>query len=126
MSERLAKLKLSTRARELLLLIDLHSERNWETGEIEHFWVPSAYTQYLTLKGNELRPQLNHDMLRAMGVRYEIDVDGGGDAACLKGLEKKRLIERPRTSLSGKYIYVITELGRCICEDMMDEARSKI
>lgn len=58
-------MKLSKRAAELLLLIDRVTDRDWDTGEVHHYYVPSS----------------------ADGV------SGSGDARCLRSLEAKGLIE---------------------------------
>ena len=58
-------MKLSKRARELLLLVDKRTDRDWDTGEVKYYYVPAA--------GD--------------------GVSGSGDARCLKSLEAKGLIE---------------------------------
>jgi len=114
------KHKLSTRAKELLLLIDCHCKKDWGTGDEKRFWVPSAYHQYITVDSNIQR---NHDLLRIMGVAYDQWVSGAGDAASLKSLERKRLIEPRKLQ---KYAYMMTEEGRCVVEDLLNEARSAL
>ena len=96
-------MKLSERAKSLLMLIDQNTERNPD-GELKRFWVPSAYTQYFYI-GKELS---------------EIWVQGSGDANALKGLERKGLIKRPNTQLPNKFVYAITEDGRLAIEQMQE------
>jgi len=58
-------MKLSDRAKELLLLVDKATDRDWDTGAIKRYFIP-----------------LVRD-----------NVSGPGDARCLKSLEDKGLIE---------------------------------
>ena len=59
------KYTLSKRAKELLLLVDKRTDRDWDTGQIRRYFVP-----------------LCRD-----------NVSGAGDARCLQSLEAKGLIE---------------------------------
>ena len=90
-------LKLSERAKLLLSLVDNACEVDWTTGEVHRFFVPQAREYHLP----------------DGGFTY---ISGAGDANALKGLARKGLIERPLTSLTAEYCYVITEAGRMALE----------
>lgn len=96
-------MKLSHRAKVLLLLVDDHTEKDWTTGKLTRFFVPSAYAEY---------PDWSKD---------SVWVSGAGDANTFKGLENKGLIKRPRTELPNKYVYEITEEGRIEAEKIRSE-----
>jgi len=68
------KYTLSKRAKELLLLIDKRTDRDWDTGVVRRYFVP-----------------LCRD-----------NVSGSGDARCLRSLETKGLIE-PMKLLAYSY-----------------------
>jgi hypothetical protein len=89
--------RLSPRAELLLWIVGQNTERDWSTGELKRFFVPHA-SQYF------YRPSPD----KPLGYTY---ISGSGDANALKGLARRGLIERPRTSLSGEYIYALTEDG---------------
>lgn len=98
------KPKLSDRAKVLLWIVNDNTERDWSTGKVSRFFVP--------------QPQIGG----AYHVRGETtDVSGASDAAIFKSLEKKGLIERPKTNLGGKYIYMITEEGLLAIESFRQE-----
>jgi len=80
-------MKLSSRAKELMLIIDRATDRDFTTKTIQRYWVPQG-------QGND-------------------GVWGAGDARCLRSLESKGLIERMPLS---DYSYAITEEGRLIAE----------
>lgn len=86
-------MKLSERAKDLLILINEFTDRNWETGEILRYFIP------------------NNEKWSDVLDRH-ILVSGAGDARILKSLEGKGLIERPpRASSLTHYVYAITEDG---------------
>lgn len=96
--------KLSERALILLKIVDDKTDRNWVTGELYLFFVPSIGAYYVNLRGKEVRTH----------------VSGAGDARAFKALEARGLIERPKTSMRGDYIYAITEAGRIEIEKHRD------
>lgn len=100
-------MKLSYRAKLLLLLIDHKCDVDWTTGEIKRFYVPSPNFEY-GVPG--LPPKQQEE-----GVW----VQGAGDANAFKGLERRGLIRRPKTTLPNKYVYVITEDGRRVVEGLL-------
>lgn len=80
-------MKLSDRARELLLIIDRKTDRDFLNKTIDRYYCPMTYG----------------------------GVSGAGDANCLRGLERKGLIERMPV---GDYSYAITEEGRLIAQEI--------
>ena len=80
-------MKLSCRAKELLLLIDHKTDRDFSSKTIDRYYIP--------IGGD--------------------GVWGAGDANCLRGLERKGLIERMPV---GDYSYAITEEGRLIAQEV--------
>ncbi len=95
--------KLSHRAKLLLWIVYEHTDKDWSTGELKRFFVPSAYPYSVP------------------GLDYGTTVSGSGDAAILRSLERTGLIERPRTNLSQKYVYAITEEGLMMVESYREE-----
>jgi hypothetical protein len=90
-------LKLSERARILLRIVDEASEVDWATGEVRHFFVPSA---------SPYHPD-----------NCEWTYVAGSDASVFKSLERKGLIKVPKTTLPNKYVYVITEDGHKVNQE---------
>ncbi len=80
---------ISSRAKEILLVIDKATDREEDTGEISRYWVPLG-------RGND-------------------NISGAGDARCLRSLETKGLIKRMPAS---SYSYAITEEGRLIAQTL--------
>jgi hypothetical protein len=93
------------RALQLLILVDDHTKRAPD-GAIEMFWIPRERPQYINFSKYDASGHLAETELMA------IDVGGSGDAAILKSLERKGLLQRPKTTLLNRYIYAITEDGR--------------
>ncbi len=96
--------KLSERALILLSIVDDKTDRDWSTGKQNLFFVPTTGTYYPRVRGKD----------------YPTQVSGAGDAAAFKSLERRGLIERPSTRMSGDYIYAITEEGRMVIENNRD------
>lgn len=96
--------KLSYRAKVLLWIVDQHTDRDWSTGAVKGFFVPHADLYY-----------------GVPGLEDGTYITGAGDANAFRGLERQGLIERPRTSLPNKYLYMITEDGRKAIEGFRHE-----
>ena len=95
--------KLSPRASMLLALIRARTDKDWTTGELRRYWVPSAYPEYID------------------GQAEPVFVRGAGDMACLKSLEAKYLIRHPRNTPHTVSAYEITEDGLLALERGHDE-----
>ena len=90
-------MKLSERAKILLFIVDKHTRKpSEERGGIGRFFVPSPDPYFIGGLGGD-------------DFTY---ISGSGDANVLKSLERKGLIERPRTTMAGDYLYQSTESGR--------------
>lgn len=96
------KLKLSERASLLLWIVAKNTERNWETGELSRFFLPHAKQYFYNDNGKQTWTYIS----------------GAGDANALKGLERKGLIEIPKTNILGGYIYALTEDGLLALEEL--------
>ncbi|MDP2730559.1 MAG: hypothetical protein Q8O55_08745 [Dehalococcoidales bacterium] len=83
------KVVLSKRAKELLLIIDKRTDRDFTTGAISIYFVPLG-------AGND-------------------NVWGAGDARSLNSLERKGLIQRMPVA---EYSFAITEEGRLIAQTL--------
>ena len=79
----------------LLWVVGQKTERDWSTGKLSNFFVPQNSEIYYHDKGESKHTYIS----------------GSGDASSLRGLEKRGLIERPKTSLPNKYVYALTEKG---------------
>lgn len=97
------KKRLSDRALLLLRLVASRTDRDWGTGEVRRYFVPNARTMYLTLPTREV---------------VSVSVGGSGDAAALKSLERRGLIE-PKPVAA--YAYALTEEGHLFLA-RLDEA----
>mgnify|MGYP000928070786 CR=1 FL=1 len=94
------KVKLSERALLLLRLIDENTEQDWSTGQLHRYWVPSDKAYYVTW------------------YKGPICVGGGSDAAVLRSLARKGLIERPRgCTIPNPYAYAVTEDGHRVIQE---------
>lgn len=98
-------MKLSERAKLLLYFIDEAAEKDWGHGVSKSFFVPksSMYHYYHNNKSQNTY------------------ISGAGDANALKGLERKGLIRRPKTSLPNDYVYETTEDGHALVATFIDE-----
>jgi hypothetical protein len=97
----MTKTKLSERALILLKIVDDHTDRDLSTGEIRLFYVPRVSPHHVNLRGQEI----------------QVHVSGAGDARAFRALEHRRLVERPKTSMFGDYLYAITAEGRRVLEE---------
>lgn len=90
-------MKLSERAIILLEVVNKATIRNWDTGVLSRYYYPHVGTVYLE----------NPDRHTSVG--------GAGDAAALKGLANRGLIEHIRAA--NPYCYAITESGRLALQE---------
>lgn len=90
--------KISERAMWLLWCIGQATERNWETGELHRYFVPSAKMYHY----------------RDNGHQESTYISGNGDAKSLKALESRGLIE-PKSI--ADYAYALTEDGLMYIEN---------
>ncbi len=89
-------IKLSERAQLLLFFVDQATERDWSTMKLSRFFYPQSGMYHYSIDG---------------GRREFTYISGSGDANALKGLARKGLIERPKTTLANDYAYALTESG---------------
>ena len=101
------KNKLSNRAIHLLILIDGHTEKS-DDGAVQLCWIPSSEDQYINPNRYDSAGKLPEGLV-SLWVH-------GSDSVILRSLERKGLIERPRTRIRSDYVYVITEDGKCAIE----------
>lgn len=106
-AEQLKKHKLSDRARVLLLAVYEETDRDWTSGELRSYFVPSP-------RGNWVESLRDHIMVQ------------GTDAQILKSLHRKGLTEqttRMRENVHA-YSYALTEDGLQVVEAIRDELRA--
>lgn len=99
------KPKLSDRAQFLLWLVAQRTDKNWSTGELKSLFVPPRQTGYSIYYYDN-------------GTQCSCDIRGSGDANAFKGLERKGFIERPKTTLPNDYVYIVTEAGLLVIEQL--------
>lgn len=87
---------LSYRAQCLLLLVASKTEKDWTTGDVKSYYVPSPNPEYC-------------------GLKEPVCVHGGGDARIFKSLVSRGLMERPRGCAGG---FAITEEGHLEAEKL--------
>lgn len=91
---RQVKKRLSPRAVELLTLIRDHTDKDWTTGTLRSYWLPTT--------------NRTGDWSETLG-RF-LHVSGPGDATCLRALARKGLIRHP-PGAPADFAYEITEEG---------------
>jgi hypothetical protein len=101
--------KLSHRAILLLLVVDGRTRRD-VLGKLECFWIPKYDPEYVNAQKYDENGKLPPYGLTDVSVF-------GSDALVLKSLERKGLIRRPDTNMSGKYMYYITDDGKDAIEE---------